>query len=70
VSSRLDSEFKPHAPLWYPFIIFTQVCIGFFTTDTMTNYDAHLTVLYCNRLSFLLSNTMIPTVSDIYDICI
>jgi len=46
---------------------FHQVCIGFFTTEITTDYDAHLTVLYCNRLSFLLSNTMISTASSIYE---
>ena len=39
---------------------------GFFTTEITTNYDAHLTVPHCNRLSFLLSNTMILTASGIY----
>jgi hypothetical protein len=36
-------------------------------TEITTNYDPHLTVLYCNRLSFLLINSTIPTVSGIYD---
>ena len=71
VPSPLDFKFIPYASymiFFHPPLFFIQACIGFATKEITTNYDTHLTVPHCNRLSFLLSDTTISTASGIYDI--